>query len=188
MSNVYVGVDCSLRKPGLTVLTADAVIYCGSLKTKSSGAERLNTIACYITDRLAGHVVISSAIEGPSLKSQHREFDLGEGSGVAKLILFRASLGAAEPLVVPPTQLKLYAAGNGNADKDDVIHWVKEAWRYDVGDDDDAADSFALAHLARSLDLGAGKRRCEAQVVHDILHPDANKAVRVKHRRSKENI
>jgi len=187
VSNVYVGVDCSLRKPGLTVLSADAVVYCGSLKTKSSGAARLDAIAYYIADRLSGHLVAGSAIEGPSLKSQHREFDLGEGSGAAKLILFRASLGSAEPLVVPPTQLKLYAAGNGNADKDDVIHWVKEAWGYDVGDDDDAADSFALAHLARALDLGGVKRRCEAQVVHDILHPGAAKP-RVKHRRSKENI
>lgn len=187
MSNVYVGVDCSLRKPGLTVLTADAVIYCGSLKIKSSGAARLDAIAYYIADRLAGHLVAGSAIEGPSLKSQHREFDLGEGSGAAKLILFRASLGSAEPLVVPPTQLKLYATGNGNTGKDDVIHWVKEAWGYNVGGDDDAADSFALAHLARALDLGGVKRRCEAQVVHDILHPGAAKP-RVKHRRSKENI
>ena len=42
MSNVYVGVDCSLRKPGLTVLSATGLIFCGSLKTKLTGAARLD--------------------------------------------------------------------------------------------------------------------------------------------------
>lgn len=188
MSNVYVGVDCSLRKPGLTVLSATGLIFCGSLKTKLAGAARLDAIAHFVADRTSGHLVLASAIEGPSIGSIHREFDLGEASGAAKLALFRASLGSFEPVVVPPTQLKLYATGNGASDKAGVIHAVKREWGHDVGDDDDAADSYALAHLARALDLGAGRRRCEAQVVHDILHPDAGKAARVKHRRSKENI
>lgn len=187
MSNVYVGVDCSLRKPGITVLTNKGVVYCGSLKTKLLGAARLDDIAYFIKDRTSGHLVVGSAIEGPSIGSVHREFDLGEASGVAKLILFRASLGSTEPVVVPPTQLKLYATGSGASEKDAVIHAVKHEWGHDVGEDDDAADSFALAHLARALDLGPGRRRCEAQVVHNILNPNAKKP-RVKHRRTQENI
>lgn len=186
MLEVFVGVDCSRRKPGLTILTEKHVVYCGSLKTVARGAHCLDEIATFLEKQLQCCVILRSAIEGPSMNSESRKYDLGEAAGVAKLFLFRASGGLVEPVEVPPKQLKLYAAGNGAAE--DLIHAVKTEWGYDTGKDDDAADSYALAHLARALHLGAGKRRCEFQVIHDILHPDPKKKSKVKHRRTKDNI
>lgn len=186
MNNVFVGFDGSLRKPGMTILTATTLIYCGSLRTKAKGVERLAAISAYISSHVGSNLIIRSAIEGPSLESVHREYDLGEGSGVAKLALYLASYNHMEPNVIPPSQLKLYATGSGAGDKDDVIHAVKTVWGHDVKGDNDAADSYALAHIARALHLGASKRRCEAQVIHNILHPSVKTTV--KHKRSKENI
>lgn len=186
MEEHFIGLDTSLNGCALTVLSRTRVVYAGSLQLNGSvrGGARLELIHGFLSSHMP-KTACSAAIEAPSLNSVHREFDLGEVSGVAKRLVYGAY--AIECVPVPPKRLKLYTTGSGDADKAAMIHAVKREWGHDAGEDDDEADSFALAHLARALRTGPGARRCEVQVVHDILHPGAGKA-RVKHRRSKENI
>ena len=189
--DVFIGVDSSLTGCGVTTLVGrdPKPYHCGSLSLPSgvTGGARLYEICRYIRRAIPKEFSAAyAAMEGPSYASVHDSFKMGEAYGVTKFAVYDAC--RVEATVVAPTRLKLYATGDGSADKDDVIHAVKQHWLHDVHGDDNAADSFALAHLARALVIGPGRRRCEAQVVHDILHPDANKTVRVKHRRSKENI
>lgn len=181
----HIGLDTSLRGCALAVLSTKGTVFAGSLPlgAKVRGGERLDRIRTFLRSHLPRASVVSGAIEGPSLGSVHREFDLGEVSGVARQLVYERY--ALELVVVPPTQLKLYAAGHGHAE--DLIHAVKEHFGHDAGDDDDEADAFALAHLARALTRKTALRRCEAQVVHDILSPKTVTPA-IKHRRTKENI
>lgn len=183
--NYYVGFDTSLRGCALAVLSEKSTVFAGSLQLgdKPRGGERLAKIRTFLVKNLPlSSLVVSATIEGPSLKSVHREFDLGEVSGIVKQLVYELWHIEARP--IPPTRLKLYASGHGHTE--DLIHAVKQHWGHDAGTDDDQADAFALAHLARALATKPGRRRCEVQVVHDILHPDVKK--RVIHKRSKDNI
>lgn len=186
MQDHFAGFDTSLNGSGLTVLSLTGLLYCGSLQLSGAqrGGERLSRIHDFFEAHLPREGVIRATIEGPSLKSVHREFDLGEVSGVAKRLVY--STYEVEPLSVPPMQLKLYATGDALASKAAVIHAVKTEWGYDAKGDDDAADSYVLAHIARALEIGPGRRRCEAQVVHDLLNPTIK--TKVKHRRTREDV
>lgn len=108
-------------------------------------------------------------IEGPSLGSTHREFDLGEASGVVKLWLL--SHTQEEPQVVAPAQLKLFATGNAQASKDEVQEYVTARFDQEV-DGDDAADAAVLAEIAWYLTTKARPRtRVQAEVLHALRNP-----------------
>lgn len=181
----FVGIDSSLQQPGLAVLWDDGELsFAGSLRTGTSrGGTRLAAIEGWISDNVGDAYVVGCAIEGPSLGSTHREFDLGEISGVCRCLAARA--WGVEATVVPPTQLKLFADGNGRAE--DLIHAVKRHWGIDVGEDDNAADAYALARIARALVHGPGPRRCEAEVVRDILAPPA-RAPKIRRTTNRNNV
>lgn len=89
--DVFTGVDQSLQKPAVTVLSADGHLICAeTLKTKSArGAQRLLMIEKWLRAVIGTAHVLGCTLEGPSLDSEHREFDLGEISGVTKLVLLR---------------------------------------------------------------------------------------------------
>jgi Holliday junction resolvasome RuvABC endonuclease subunit len=101
-------------------------------------------------------------MEGPSLASVHREYDLGEGSGAIKTTLFR--LTGTEPLIVEPARLKLFATGNAQAEKAEVMEYVVR--RHCEVDGDDAADAVVLAIIAHALRY---KFRCETRAQAEVL-------------------
>jgi Holliday junction resolvasome RuvABC endonuclease subunit len=167
--SVYIGVDPSLNRPGLAILKNGLEIEflnALSVSRKLRGAERLATIFSWAAShtRFPLGVVTGGCIEGPSLGSTHREFDLGEASGALKVAVFEAA--GVELQVIEPTRLKKFATGNGQASKAEVIHAVKVVFGIDLGDDDDSADALMLARLAWALDhKDELRRRCELEVV-----------------------
>ena len=56
-----------------------------------------------------------------------------------------ASFGIDTLAEIPPTTVKLFATGKGNADKDEVLAAVKARWSPDVHDDNEA-DAVALLY------------------------------------------
>jgi len=181
---LYVGIDPSLNRPGLALLDAAGKVLLAtafSVGRNTRGAERLAQNGRWAAGCLlqAGGEIIRACIEGPSLGSVHREFDLGEGSGALKAALY--NYWPVEPLVVEPTRLKKFATGNAQADKAEVLHAVKSVFGLDLGDDDDAADACMLARLAWALDHKSSlKRRCELEVVSDLLTPKLKRRPRLK--------
>lgn len=116
----------------------------------------------------------AAAIEGPSLGSVHRTYDLGGGAGVIAATCYE--LGGVEPIVVAPTQLKKFT-GNAAATKADMARYaVSHLGALIDDDDDDAADAAALAALAYAH---AGGRkpstRAEAEVLHSLRRPATRK-------------
>lgn len=168
----FLGVDQSLREPGIAIVDADArVVVAGTTRVgaTSRGAQRLATIQEYLKRASAGYAIVAAAVEGPSLGSTHREFDLGEVSGVARALIYAA--WQVEPLVVAPTQLKLFATGVSSAEKDDVIEAVNRQWGVNT-DNDNIADAITLAQIARlAYTKALPKTRAQATVIMSLLNP-----------------
>ena len=173
-SSYYVGIDQSLTSPGVTVLNESGGVEIAttvSVDDKLRGSARLAHIYRSFRSLVAPYpypYIRRTALEGPSLGSTHREFDLGEVSGVTKIFLY--SLTGCEPHVVPPTTLKSFATGNGLATKEDVLHVVKTIYGYDFGGRDDVADSFFLARICWAFDHPTLlRRRCELDALKAML-------------------
>lgn len=148
------------------------------------GAARLDAIYRFLlqmTDA-AGEPIAFAALEGPSLNSQHREFDLGEISGVMRQTIYHT--WGIEPLVVPPTQLKVFASGYGHADKTEVVNDVNQLWGLALTNDN-AADAVVLAQIARAFHL---RTRCatrdQAEIIAALRDPPAPRKRRTSPKRS----
>lgn len=111
------------------------------------------------------------AQEGYSVNSTNRPFDLGAVAGalqVAGYVRFER-----EPLIVPPSTLKLFVTGNGAANKDDILYTVKTRWGVDLGDRDDEADALGLARFAWAVATKQFSRRCEVEATQALTSPAA---------------
>lgn len=91
--------------------------------------------------RLAG-----AAIEGYAYSSKGAVFNLGELGGVLRLALYKRGIPTIE---VPPTYLKKFITGKGNAPKNIVIKEVYKKYDVDVDDDNDS-DAVALALVCQA--------------------------------------
>jgi crossover junction endodeoxyribonuclease RuvC len=161
----YLGVDQSLREPGVAIVAPDGrVVVATSTRVGETlrGGERLAAIRNFLLQVVGDLSVAFAALEGPSLKSTHREFDLGEVSGVVRAAIYHS--WSVEPLVVAPAQLKLYATGRSGAEKAEIIYAVK-GWGF-VTDNDNVADAVVLAHIARSVHQEV---RCATRHQQDVV-------------------
>lgn len=158
-----------------------------TISPQSRGGRRL----AEIRHRLAEFVAPwgaprAAAIEGPSLQSEHREYDLGEGSGAIRSLVYE--LAGIEMAVVPPSVLKKYATGNGGADKKAMIQYAVRDYGVALGEgEDDAADAAHLAHLAYSLTWPSRPATRHAAEVLKALRAPARpkpRAKRIDHTRN----
>src|SRR3990167_3361894 len=78
---------------------------------------------------------------------QSRQHSLGELGGVLKLALYEAGHRIA---IVPPTTLKKFTCGAGNAPKNVMLLHVYKRWGFECSDDN-IADAFALWQLGKVL-------------------------------------
>ena len=154
-SEVAVGIDQSLTGFALTVISVEkpANFLTWVYKSPYFGIERLADIRQWLIDNLnyiEEHWSIKDiAMEGTVLMS-HAALILGELSAVVRLSifdLFEESDDRRFPLKVPPMTLKKYAAGKGNAKKQEMLLQIYKRWGIEFNDDN-AADSYALARLA----------------------------------------
>lgn len=179
---IYGGVD-----PGLVSPAAAAVSSAGKLLAASTltigrdlrGGRRLAEIRRQLATFFAPWGPLAGAsIEGPSLGSIHREYDLGEASGAIKSWFYETA--QVEPQVVEPARLKLYAAGNGQAEKPEIMQYVVRELGFQV-DGDDAADAAVLAHISFALAVKVRpSTRDQAEVLQALRqpHPARRRATR----------
>jgi Holliday junction resolvasome RuvABC endonuclease subunit len=120
--------------------------------------------------------VTDIAMEGTVLAS-HSALKLGELAGLVKLTIwdyFDGNLYSAipyeehirTPLQIPPMTLKKYATGKGTAKKQEMLMQIYKRWGIEFNDDN-AADSYALARLAAGIATDA----VEKTVVEQITDP-----------------
>lgn len=142
-------------------------------KSPYKGVERLADIRQWLTDHLEyveeqGHSISELAMEGTVLASQ-AALVLGELSATVRLAIydhFEDSDPCKFPLKVPPMTLKKFAAGKGNAKKQEMLLQIFKRWGIEFNDDN-AADAYALARLAS----GKGINSVEIETIEKMKDP-----------------
>jgi len=153
--NVTIGIDQSLTGFALTVMSvAEPTKHLTWVyKSPYFGIERLVDIRQWLFDTI-NYIeeeleleILDIAMEGTVLASQ-AALVLGELSATVRLAIYDMFDDARKyPLKVPPMTLKKYAAGKGNAKKQEMLLQIYKRWGLEFNDDN-AADSYALARLA----------------------------------------
>jgi Holliday junction resolvasome RuvABC endonuclease subunit len=157
------GIDPSLNSLGYSYYSNCDELVTGTIVPKKlKGSERLNYHYKELGSLLAETPTRTVlALEGYSMGSAGRGnnnvFKMGELGGIIRLVAWQSGI---DILLVPPKTLKLYIAGNGNADKDKVISAVREEYGIDFTGRDDEADAFALMQFGFSY-LSRRKPRIE---------------------------
>jgi len=164
---MYLGIDQSLRSSGVVVVgSSNDLIYRGTVTPgKRSGVIRLACIRDSLRDVLAAEPSIKyAALEGYSMESVNRSFDLGELGGLVRLVLHDAGIPF---VVVAPTQLKQFISSDGSATKEKMRQAVLDKWGMDF-EQDDECDAFGLAQVARAIHMNIGSTRAQLEVLKKL--------------------
>lgn len=168
--DIALGIDQSLTGFALTALSVEdpskhlTWVY----KSPYFGIERLVDIRQWLVDHFMWLEeqdldVVDIAMEGTVLAS-HAALVLGELSATVRLAIYDHYDDYLRfPLKVPPMTLKKYAAGKGNAKKQEMLLQIYKRWGMEFNDDN-AADSYALARLVSGSTDGA----IEAAIVEQM--------------------
>jgi Holliday junction resolvasome RuvABC endonuclease subunit len=180
---ISVGIDQSLTGFAITALnTSQPEAYeTWVYKSEYQGVRRLSDIRWWMMDKFdfldkQQCRITAIAMEGAVLAS-HSALKLGELAGLVKLSIwdyFDGNLNSVipyedhlrTPLQIPPMTLKKYASGKGNAKKQEMLMQMYKRWGVEFNDDN-AADSYALARLA----AGIATNEFEKTVVEQIKDP-----------------
>jgi Holliday junction resolvasome RuvABC endonuclease subunit len=185
--NVSIGIDQSLTGFAVTALNVDKpeAYETWVYKSPYSGVRRLADIRWWLMNKFDfldsnNHRVVEVAMEGTVLAS-HSALKLGELAGLVKLSIwdyFDGNLNSVipfdeeirRPLQIPPMTLKKYATGKGTAKKQEMLLQMYKRWGVEFNDDN-AADSYALARLAAGVAIDAVERAITEQI-KDLKYRD----------------
>jgi len=148
------GFDPSLTSSGFAYLV-DGDYHTGRITPKKlKGSERLYFIQQSFHDLILNIEKATGSLdlivyEGYAMgmpNGQGRLFDIGELGGVLKLVAWGMGI---DVLLVPPSNLKQFTTGKGNAKKDQVMASVASNWGYNITQNDEA-DAFALLKMGEA--------------------------------------
>lgn len=172
---VSVGIDQSLTGFAFTALDIyDPSSYlCRVYKSPYFGVRRLFDIQEFLIDHLdyleeQGNEIVDLAMESTVLAS-HAALAMGELSAAVRLAIYNyypEDDPRRFPLRIPPMTVKKYAAGKGTAKKQEMLLQIYKRWGIEFNDDN-AADSYAIARLGGGLAVGS----IEAAIVEQIKDP-----------------
>lgn len=150
-SPFVLGIDPSLTGFALTALsTQDDTYVTWVYGSKLRGVARLNDITGWLVARIeqlqSGFTcdLMNVAMESGVVRSS-AALAIGELHGVVKYVLAQDNI---YPLQVPPASLKKFVTGKGNSGKSEMLLQVYRRWGVEFSDDN-AADSYGLARIAR---------------------------------------
>jgi crossover junction endodeoxyribonuclease RuvC len=156
---MYIGVDASLTGTALIEISADGKVINDihglgySLPEDADHwmlARRTSIIATGIINFIADRP--RAAIEGYSFSSTgQRMLQLAELGGAVRDRITELNW-SNKPKIIPPTSLKKFACGKGNADKAKVAVGVWKNWQFEH-DDDNVIDAYVLAQMMRHSHL-----------------------------------
>lgn len=117
-----------------------------SKKPQENRFARLHALSHELVERVgdlgaAGRAVCF--VEGYSFGSKNAREALGEWGGILRLTMLQLGWDVVE---VPPSTLKKFVTGKGNAEKDGIRMEVLKRWDYSSSDNNDS-DAYALMRL-----------------------------------------
>lgn len=136
-----IGIDPSLTSLGIAYVNADDVMSAFAIKSKQRGMTRIIEIEDHVQEYLEGIKPELVVFEGYALGFRGKSntiFDLGELGGILKRLILKQGI---DILLTPPTSLKMFVTGKGNADKDAVAKVIRQQTGqvYKTSDQYDAA-------------------------------------------------
>lgn len=151
--NIAIGIDQSYSGFGITLLDTDTGDWHTEVfKAPGSHVDRLYWISNYLKNKfveLASQADnVDVGIEGYAYSSQMANM-AGELGAVVKLACFEIfdEFHGKYPYIIPPTMLKKYITGKGTGvQKNQILLNVFKKWGVEFTDDN-AADSYGIAHL-----------------------------------------
>lgn len=173
--NVAIGID-----PSLTGFAMSAVSIMGLTehetwvyKSSERGIDRLLDISDWMINKFLfleenSNGINDIAIE-TSVMASPSSLPLSELSGVIRLRIFQHFFDNEKlqyPLRIPPMTLKKFAAGKGNAKKQEMLLQIYKRWGVEFNDDN-AADAYALGRLA----VGYAMNDTELEIQGKIKDP-----------------
>lgn len=139
------GVDASLTKTG--VARTDGTLCTIKLRSNLKGYERLFPMARAIDAELAGPLELV-VLEGYSMHAPGA-LALIRAAELGGLLRSRLSTHGMPFVDVPPSTLKKYATGKGNAKKEAMLAYALEAGAHATNDDE--ADAYWLRQIGLEL-------------------------------------
>jgi len=173
--NVAIGIDQSYSGFGITVLNVnDPSEYVTTVfKAEFLHVDRLFWIKKQLEELLAVATKdansVVTAMEGYAFGTTMAHM-LGELGAVVKMVCYDLfdKYEGKYPYIIPPTTLKKYVTGKGTGvQKNQILLAVYKKWGVEFNDDN-AADSYALAMLA----AGDGKLAYEVEILEKIKGPN----------------
>jgi crossover junction endodeoxyribonuclease RuvC len=151
--------------------------YTGWLINSSNSRhlERWNQILGAVLD-CASHAN-QIVIEGYSFGSnQAYARSIAELGGIVRFHLAKRGF---TPLEIPPSTLKKFLTGKGNADKNIVLKEVYRRYHVDL-DDDNMADAFGLAKLGEAMISTEGLPAFQVEIINALKSPKVKEPKRRK--------
>lgn len=151
----YVGIDQSYSGFAVTILNAstnEPEVHLGKFPPgrHGTGVDRLLVIEHWLQQKLSDWDVDHACLEGYANGSKFGREIAGElGYAVKRSLRYHPQ--KLYPTIVPPTSLKKFVTGKGNAKKNEMLLGVFKRWGVEFTDDNEA-DSYALARLAQAID------------------------------------
>jgi len=156
------GIDQSLRHTGVCLNQSGCEPTVMAFKQmKLRGAARLSAMSREILLLVRNFSPDLVVLEGFSIGSINRPYDLGEISGVLKVGLFESEL---EFITVPPKSMKFFVTGDGSASKEKVMWHVCKKYGVTT-DNDNIADAVGLAKFGEVYLTGVSTYRSELEAI-----------------------
>lgn len=171
---VVLGIDQSYSGFAVTFLSKAGDPEHGTYVFKGAGrgVARLVDISIVLKSLIHSYVdngfeIVDSCMEGYSYGAQMAHM-AGELGGMVKLLLHSTLQGDARyPLIVPPANVKKYVTGKGTGvQKNQMLLQTYKAFGVEF-DDDNAADSYALAMIVS----GRHKNAAQKDVLSKLSDP-----------------
>lgn len=141
------GIDPSLTSTGLALVEGGRVVQTQRVKSKKAGHARIDEIldAIWNIGPDKGALDLKVGIEGPAMGAKGRS--VVQIFGLWWVIAHQLHTWSLPYYVVPPSNLKIYATGNGGADKDSVLLAVDRRYPDAHVGGNDVADALVIAAI-----------------------------------------
>lgn len=158
-----IGIDASLTSTGIAVFNG-ILTQTAAIQSKKFGTDRLIEI------RERAKVIIDGAdlvaIEGYAFARPNQSHQIGELGGVLRVLFHEMKLKVLE---VAPSQVKKFATGKGNADKEKMAVAVYKRWGREFATNDEC-DAFVLTEIGRAYFSQANNLiACQQEVVNELI-------------------
>jgi crossover junction endodeoxyribonuclease RuvC len=178
MTRAVVGIDLSLTATGIALFRGiDPTCHPATLSAPKgmSGMERLD----YLTNTVRSSCEFASIVVFEGLSYGSNDPSAQERAGLSFILRRELWLAGINFILVPPTTLKKFVTGKGNAEKNLVLREVYKRWGVDAANDNEA-DAVGLLYVGLAL-TGQWEPTTDAQ--REVLETLRNPKVKAPRKR-----